>query len=75
MSGVAFNEKIHAMKAEGGFVRKVPATFAKLAAAAEVTVPMFGTMPIQKVDQALAGLSIEDRLQLKCQLRELGIIN
>jgi hypothetical protein len=54
--------------------QKLPSRIERLFAAADVAIPAYGTVPIGKVDRALKGLEIEERLKIKATLRQLGII-
>jgi hypothetical protein len=54
--------------------KEIPAQIESLLAAADVTIPAYGKLPIGKVDRALKGLSIEERLRIKATLRGLNII-
>ena len=55
--------------------KKVPARIEALLAAADVTIPAYGKVSIGKVDRALKGLSIEERLRIKATLRGLDLID
>lgn len=52
----------------------LPREIEKLFAAADVSLPARGPIPLPEVDAALAGQTIEKRLLVKCQLRELGYL-
>jgi hypothetical protein len=59
-----------------GGTRDCPKRIEALLAAADVTVPSYGTIPIGKVDAALKGIdNVQERLRIKSQLRQLGLID
>jgi hypothetical protein len=58
-----------------GEQRRVPPSIERLFAKADVEIPTFGKMSIGKVDRALDGLDVSQRLQIKATLRQLGIID
>ncbi len=68
-------EKISAVASDGQGGKRCPARIEALFAAADVTVPSVGVIPIGKVDLALKGRSVEERLQIKVTLRQLGLID
>lgn len=56
--------------------KKVPARIDALFAQAGVAVPQDGRkIPIFEIDEALKGLSIETRLEIKGQLKALALID
>lgn len=55
--------------------RQVPSPFGVLAAQAGIQIPAYGKIPLNKVDAALKGLPIEQRMRLKAMLHEAGFIN
>ena len=63
------------MIAIGEQPKKVPARIEALLAAADVTIPAHGKVPIGKVDAALKGLDVSERLRIKATLRGLNIID
>jgi hypothetical protein len=52
----------------------LPARIEKLFAAAEITLPTRGPIPLSHVDYALKGLPVDERLYIKGLLRERGLL-